>query len=115
MRRVKSTPDPDTFVKSIAIHLPFLLRYFCKSMPSFLAESSIYTTNLYQTVSGSFCLFHRGHTCETSTIWQIGVSSNIRTEHSNSFFGEKLFEKHDDSQSIGAFGCVRYLALKVSA
>ena len=35
------TPDPDTFekyrdelLKSIAMHLPFLSRYFCKSMPS---------------------------------------------------------------------------------
>ena len=32
-RRVKPTPDPNT-LKSIAIHLPFLSRYFCKSMPS---------------------------------------------------------------------------------
>ena len=34
-------------LKSIAIHLPFLSRYFCKSMPPLLAESSIYTTYLY--------------------------------------------------------------------
>ena len=33
LRRVKSTPDPNTF-ESIAMHLPFLSRYFCKSMPS---------------------------------------------------------------------------------
>ena len=32
-RRIKSTPDPDTW-QSIAIHLPFLSRYFGKSMPS---------------------------------------------------------------------------------
>ena len=32
-RGVTSTPDPDTS-ESIAIHIPFLSRYFCKSMPS---------------------------------------------------------------------------------
>ena len=31
-KRVTSTPDHDTF-ESIAIQLPFVLRYFCKSMP----------------------------------------------------------------------------------
>ena len=28
-KRIKSTPDPDTFLKNIAIHLPFLSQYFC--------------------------------------------------------------------------------------
>ena len=30
----KSTPDPDTFEKRIATHIPFISRCFCKSMPS---------------------------------------------------------------------------------
>ena len=34
-------------LKSIAAHLPFLSRDFCKSMPPLLAESSVYTTKLY--------------------------------------------------------------------
>ena len=41
-------PLTPILLKSIAIHLPFLLRYFCKSMPSsWQRESSIYATNLY--------------------------------------------------------------------
>ena len=37
LRRVESTPDPDT-CESIAIHLPFLARYFIQKYALLLAE-----------------------------------------------------------------------------
>ena len=40
-------PPAPIILKSITIHLPFLSRHFCKSMPSFLAQSSVHTNNLY--------------------------------------------------------------------
>ena len=56
---VESTPDPDTFVKSIAIHPPFLSRYFCKSMPT-VWQTVVFTPPICITirlpfVSRNFC------------------------------------------------------------
>ena len=41
-------PLTPILLKSIAIHLPFLSRYFCQTHALLLAESRIYTTSLYR-------------------------------------------------------------------
>ena len=73
LRRIESTPDPDT-LKSITIHLPFLSRCFCKSMPFSLQKvvcfhhqfisrcgSRLYR-DAFADVLGSGSRFHRPQT-----------------------------------------------------
>ena len=54
LRRVTSTPDPDTFEK-YRIHLPFLSRYFCKSMSSSW-QKGVYTPSICITIRLPFVL-----------------------------------------------------------
>ena len=58
-----SRPLTPILLKSIAIHLPFLSRYFCKSMPSRFVTGRTPTEAFYRRAAKN-CIFGEGDLCE---------------------------------------------------
>ena len=99
-RRVKSTPDPDTSEKYRDTP-PISMAYFCKSMPPLLAESSIYTTNLYHdTAPICITILYAWHSPERNCGDKFFWPGEIPGEE----LGEKLGEVLDEL--FWAFSCL---------